>query len=141
MTLLTNLSSRLKVVSWEPAASRHEIDSLVEFSRIQVPEELLEFHCEMTEVEIEIDGSNYLRLWSPAGCIEMNSAYEIQRHVPNSLGIGDNEGGMVLLLVQGEEGVALFTCGFGDLDTSSLAFVAPSLRALLHDGSGLDELL
>ncbi|PFC74055.1 hypothetical protein CN298_28915 [Bacillus cereus] len=71
----------------------------------------------------------------------MNAAHDIQKYIPNSLAIGDDEGGKALLYVDGKEGLGLYTVDFRDLDVEETIKIAPSLKALLIDGVGVEELL
>lgn len=66
----------------------------------------------------------------------MNSAYEIQKYIPDSLAIGDDEGGQALLYMNGIQGFGLYLCGFGDLDPETAMFVAPTLNSFLVEGNG-----
>ena len=77
----------------------------------------------------------------PIDCIEMNEAHDIQKYIPNSLAIGDDEGGMALLYIDGKEGFGLYTVGFGNLDIEETIKIAPSLKVLLIDCVGVEELL
>lgn len=62
----------------------------------------------------------------------MNEAHDIQKYIPNSLAIGDDEGGMALLYIDGKEGFGLYTVGFGNLDIEETIKIAPSLKSAVN---------
>jgi hypothetical protein len=138
MNILKNLHSSLKVDANEPAASIEDIAALNEFCAITVPSDYLNVIREMTEVEILINNDKYFRIWSPAGCIEMNEEYQVQNYIPESLAIGDDEGGSALILMTGKQGFGIYKVGFGDLDIEDAEFVSETLEGLLTKGSGVD---
>ena len=140
MSVLDQLNSKLRVDASEPSASESEIKSLISFSPRDLPTGYLEVVKVATEVEILVDGSKYIRIWSPPGCIEMNEEYEIQRYLPGSLAIGDDEGGKAIVAMDGPNGEGIYLADFGDLDPGSVKFIAPSLEKLLIDGIGIDKL-
>ncbi|MBY8914852.1 SMI1/KNR4 family protein [Bacillus sp. YC2] len=141
MTLLNKISSRFSVDAKEAAATEEEIKALTGFSSINVPSDYLDIVSEATEVEINVAGEKYIRIWSPAGCVDMNEAYEIQDYIPNSLAVGDDEGGNALIYFEGTEGFGLYIVGFGDLDADEAVKVAPSLNDLLIQDTGIEKLL
>ena len=107
MNILSNLNSAFKIEANESAASTDDISSLKEFSSIELPLDYCEIVSEMTEVEILVKGDRYFRIWSPEGCIEMNEEYQIQNYIPQSLAIGDDEGGAALIMMKGKNGFIL----------------------------------
>ncbi|TWO94543.1 SMI1/KNR4 family protein [Bacillus velezensis] len=141
MTLLNKISSRFSVDAKEAPANEEEIKALTEFSSINVPSDYLDIVSEATEVEINVAGEKYIRIWSPAGCVEMNESYEIQGYIPNSLAVGDDEGGNALIYFEGTEGFGLYIVGFGDLDAEEAVKVAPSLNDLLIQNTGIEKIL
>ncbi|WP_415272817.1 SMI1/KNR4 family protein [Bacillus siamensis] len=141
MTLLNKISSRFSVDAKEAAATEEEIKALTEFSPINVPSDYLDIVSEATEVEINVAGGKYIRIWSPAGCIDMNESYEIQDYIPNSLAVGDDEGGNALIYFEGAEGFGLYIVGFGDLDPEEAVKVASSLNDLLIQDTGIEKIL
>lgn len=138
MSLLNKLNSRFSVGSREPAASEADLQELQNFSQIELPQDFVSIILEMTEVEILIDNDKYFRIWSPSGCIEMNEEYEIQNYIPDSLAIGDDEGGSALILMTGNKGFGLYKIGFGDLDKDEAEYISASLEELLVNGVGAE---
>ncbi|WP_317368704.1 SMI1/KNR4 family protein [uncultured Tyzzerella sp.] len=138
MNILKDLNNRCNISQNEESSNFLEINKLKTFSQIDVPKEFLNIISEMSEVEINIDNYKYLRLWGAEGCIEMNSAYEIQRYIPNSLAIGDNEEGSAILYVNHNNKFGIYKIDFNDLDIEELSYVSKSLFDLLVNGIGLD---
>ncbi|HDR4901658.1 TPA: SMI1/KNR4 family protein [Bacillus cereus] len=141
MSILENLNAIFTLETQEPPATKETIQELQGFSSIDVPSDYLEIIQHCTEVEINVNNEIYIRIWSPAGCIEMNEAHNIQKYIPNSLAIGDDEGGKVLLYANGKEGFGLYVVDFGDLDIEEAIKISPSLKLLLMDEVGVEKLL
>lgn len=138
MNLLNKLNSRFSVGANEPASSEDDLQKLKTFSQIELPSDFVSIVREMTEVEVVVDNDRYFRIWSPSGCIEMNEEYEIQNYIPNSLAIGDDEGGSALILMTGNKGFGLYKVGFGDLSSEDAEYISASLEELLVNGIGAE---
>ena len=137
MNLLENISTMFSVDVKQGPANTEEIDRLRKFSSISVPDDYINVVKYATEVEIKVNNHSYIRIWSPLGCIEMNEAYNVQSFIPNSLAIGDDEGGRVLIYVAEGDSIGLYLVGFGDLDFEDAIWVAPSLHDLLVNNVGI----
>ncbi len=138
MSILNNLSSNYRIDASKPSSNDEDIKNLIEFSKIEVPEDFLEIIRERTEIEINVDEKKYIRIWGAEGCIEMNEAYAIQESIPNSLAIADDEGGNALIYTTGEKGFGLYVIAFNDLDVDELQYVANSLSDLLINNVGIN---
>ncbi|NRD71846.1 SMI1/KNR4 family protein [Shewanella sp. VB17] len=138
MNILNNLHPSLRIEANESAALSEDISALNKFSCIEIPTDYLNVINEMTEVEILISDDRYFRIWGPAGCIEMNEEYKVQNYIPDSLAIGDDEGGSALILMTGEQGFGIYKVGFGNLDAEDAEFISESLENLLTKGNGID---
>jgi hypothetical protein len=138
MSLLNRLSSNYRIDASKPASNDEEIKRLLEFTHIEIPEDFLEVIRELTEIEINVYGEKYIRIWGADGCIEMNDAYYIQENIPNSLAIADDEGGNALIYTTGEKGFGLYVIAFNDLDVDELQYVSNSLSNLLINNVGID---
>ena len=79
VSILNELSGLFKVVTSNIKSSDVEIDELIQFSKIDVPEEFIQIIKEKTELEIQVDDKKYIRIWGANGCIEMNAAYSVQK--------------------------------------------------------------
>ncbi|MGR3778233.1 SMI1/KNR4 family protein [Bacillus paramycoides] len=141
MNILEKLNEAFTLEAQESSASKVVIQELKKFSSIDVPLDYLEVIQHSTNAEINVQNELYIRIWNPTDCIEMNEAHDIQKYIPNSLAIGDDEGGKALLYVDGKEGFGLYTVDFGDLDIEETIKIAPSLKAFLIDGVGVEKLL
>lgn len=140
MSIVQNLYGRFQIAAYEPLASEEDIEKLRRFSSIPVPADYIDVVESMTEVEILLGGKKYIRIWGPTGSIEMNQVYDIQRYIPRSLAIGDDEGGSALILMTGKEGYGLYKVGFGDLGSDDAEFVSHSLQELLVRGEGWENI-
>lgn len=144
MTNITffKLNDKFRLDVYESASSNDDIEKMENhFKDIAIPTEYTIFTSQMTEAEILVMGESYIRIWGAEGCIEMNDAYHIQKYIPNSLAIGDDEGGKAILYVFGKDGYGLYLVGFGDLDINDVEFISPSLTELLICGIGAENLL
>lgn len=95
-----NLNERYSLDAYKPASTVDDIIALHNyFSGIDIPQEYIDFITQLTEAEILILDESYVRIWSAIGCIEMNSAYNIQKYIPGSIAIGDDEGGKVVFML------------------------------------------
>lgn len=138
MDILEQLSSKFRVDASEGVSTELEIGNLVKFSDIKLPNDFLELIRKKTSVEINVDGMKYIRIWGAVDCIEMNEAYKIQKDIPNSLAIGDDEGGNALIYAVGEKGFGLYIVSFEDFDMGDSKYVSNSLSDLLINNIGLD---
>lgn len=141
MAVLSKISDMFSVDVKHPPASEGEIGKLRNFSPIDVPEEYIDIVREATEVEIKVKDEMYIRIWSPLGCIEMNEAYFVQKYLPKSLAIGDDEGGGALVYLDGKNGFGVYLCRFADLDINEAIKIAPSLKDLLVNNIGIDVVM
>ena len=138
VSILNELSGLFKMVTSNIKSSDVEIDELIQFSKIDVPEEFIQIIKEKTELEIQVDDKKYIRIWGANGCIEMNAAYSIQKYIPNSLAIGDDECCNVMLYASGHEGFGVYMVSLSDLDVDEMVFIANSLEDFFVKGKGLD---
>lgn len=141
MNIFGKMSSNFLIEAKEPPASHEDLRRLQDFSNITVPKEYVEMSKIATELEININNTMYIRIWSPTGCREMNEAHKIQKYIPNSLAIGDDEGGNVLIYLNGKCGFGLYMVGFGNLDIEDAVLIAPSLSDLLVSNKGIDVVM
>ena len=123
------------------ASKEEEIKSLCEFSIIDIPDDYLEIIRQASDIEFNVNDQRYIRIWGASVCIEMNEAYDVQKHLPNSLAIGDDEGGGALIHLQGKDGLGIYYNRFADLDIEEAVKIAPSLTELLINNVGVDTLL
>jgi hypothetical protein len=138
--MITNISPRFRVDAQKAPSSEAQIRDLEAFSTIPLPSDYVELIREGTEYEISIDNGKYIRIWGAVGCVEMNTAYDIQGQLGKSLAIGDDEGGSALIILPLSQGVraGIYLIGFGCLDIEEGEFVAESLRDLLVNEDGID---
>lgn len=135
-TILDNLNEKVVLAVSQPPEDC--LDELRSFSRIELPSDYVELIRLGSDFEFQADGWDYFRIWGAAGCIEMNTAYLIQDRIPGGLGIGDDEGGRALVWCPSKvDPPGLYIVDFGDMFPESLEFVAPTLRDVLENGTGV----
>lgn len=138
MSILSKMSGLFKVVTNNTKSSDVEIDELIQFSKIDIPVEFIQIIKEKTELEIQVDDKKYIRIWGANGCIEMNTAYYIQKYISNSLAIGDDECCNAVLYAYGNKGFGVYIVSLGDLDIEEMVFIADSLEDFFVNEEGLD---
>lgn len=90
-----------------------------------------------TEIELQHRSGQYLRIWGPPGCLEMDEGYGIRERIPGAFPFGDDGGGHILFFANGHQGRGIYHVGYGNLDLDDAIWVAPNLRSLLVDGEGI----
>lgn len=117
--IIENLNKCFRISVHKHASRYEDVEALLNFSDITIPNDYLSIVRVMTEVEIL-------------------NAHQIQKYIPNSLAIGDDEGGMALIVMSGARGFGLYTVGFGGLDANDARFIAPSLSKFLIGAEGAE---
>ncbi len=135
--MLNSIDSSFKVLAKGPPATQLQIDAAVKHFG-SLPQEFIQFTHEATEVEILHKNGQYLRIWGPADCIDMDEGYGIRKHIPNAIPIGDDGGGHVIFYAKGDQGDGLYHVGYGDLDITDAIWIAATLDDLLKDAKGID---
>lgn len=138
MSILSKMSKLFKIATSDTKSNDIEIDELIQYSKIDVPLEFLEIIKERTELEILVNGEKYIRIWGANGCIEMNDAYHIQKYIPNSLAIGDDECSNAVLYANGNNGFGVYMVSFGDLGVDEMVYIADSLESFFVKEKGVD---
>lgn len=138
MSILNKMSKIFEVAASDTKSSDNEIDELIQYSKICVPHEFLEIIKERTELEIWVNNEKYIRIWGANGCIEMNDAYHIQKYIPDSLAIGDDECSNAVLYANGNNGFGVYLVSFGNLDVDEMVYIADSLEAFFVNEEGVD---
>lgn len=141
MCIINKLNEIYRIDASKGASKENEIDKLMKSSSINVPFEYLELIRQKTEIEINIQGKKYIRIWGANGCIEMNEVYFIQKYIPSSLAIGDDEEGNAILYAKGKNGFGLYAVAFNDLDVNEMTFISESLKDLLILAKGVEKLI
>ena len=138
MSILNKMSKSFELSVSDTKSGDTEIDELIHCSKIEIPLEFVEIIKEKTEIEIMVKDQKYIRIWGASGCIEMNSAYNIQKYIPDSLAIGDDECGNAVLYANGTNGFGVYMVSFGDLDADEMVYIADSLEAFFVKEEGID---
>ena len=142
MNILSNLYPSLKLAASQAPSTKEEIKALLEFSPIHVPPEYLQLIQEGSELEIGVDlqgeGYWFIRIYGAANAKEMNQAYRVQEDLRQSLAIGDNEGGHMLVLVPTATPPGIYRIPMSCLsDLDDATFIATDLTELLVNGKNL----
>lgn len=138
MSILSKMGKLFEIATSDAKSSDIEIDELIQYSKIDIPHEFLEIIEEKTELEILVNNKKYIRIWGANGCIEMNDAYHIQKYIPDSLAIGDDECSNAVLYANGNNGFGLYTVSFSDLGVDEMVYIADSLEAFFVNEEGID---
>lgn len=138
MSILSKMSKSFEIATSDIKSSDIAIDELIQYSKIDVPLEFLEIIKERTELEIWVNNEKYIRIWGANGCIEMNDAYHIQKYIPDSLAIGDDECSNAVLYANGNNGFGVYMVSFGDLGVDEMVYIADSLEAFFVNEEGID---
>lgn len=141
MNILDRISNLYRIDTQQFPSKEEEIEALKKFSQIDIPKDYIEIIQFATDVEISVSDQMYFRIWGASGCIELNEAYEVQKYLPHSLAIGDDEGGGALIYLYGKDGFGLYHNRFEDLDIEEAVKIAPSLTELLVNNIGVKTLL
>lgn len=136
MDILYNLKENISIEAGGKASSEIAIEEMIIKSPIEIPDEYMELIREVSELEISIYGVKILRLWGASGCIEMNEAYNIQKYLPRSWAVGDDEGGYAVVYASEDGKTGVYAVPFSDLDDNEKIFIAPSLFDFLVKGIG-----
>lgn len=138
--VLSNLDHAFQIAVAENASDEEAIASLIAFSVIAVPLEYLNLIRKCSELELTVSDTRYIRIWGASGCIEMNKAYQIQKYIPQTLAIGDDEGGNALIYAAGRDGFGVYGVAFNDLEVDGMKYISDSLVSLLVNGQGVQTL-
>lgn len=120
-------------------ATQEQIDTAVAHFG-SLPREFVDLIGEATEVEIKHRNGQYIRIWGPRGCIDMDEGYGIGKWIPGAIPIGDDGGCRVLFYAHGNRGYGLYDVGYGNLDMNDAIWIAATLAELLMNAKGLETL-
>ena len=135
--MLESLHNSFRLLASQPGATAEQIAELK--SRFpSVPDEYVKLVEEATEIELQHETGQYIRIWGPGGCIEMDEGYDISKRILGAVPIGDDGGGKPIFYMNGKSGHGLYHVGYGDLDAEDAVFTAPSLTAFLQQAVGID---
>ena len=130
------MSNSYSLLAIGPPATPEQLNALiVHFGSI--PQEYIELAREATEIEVQHRDGQYIGIWGPSGCIEMDDGYGIRQRIPDAFPIGDDGGGRVLFYANGNRGPGLYYAGYGDLDRGDAVWIAATLDELLANATGI----
>ena len=135
---LSQIHQHFKLLQYQRRADAAEIDQLVA-KYPHVPTDYLELVSDATEIEMGWQGGQYLRVWNPAGCVEMDEGYGFSERIEGAIPLGDNGGGGALVYMEGERGWGLYLVDYGNIGRSEAKWIAVSLSSLLIEGEGIES--
>ena len=104
-----------------------------------LPQEFVDLVREATEIEVQHQNGQYIRIWGPLSCIEMDEGYGVRQRIPDAIPIGDDGGGQVLFYAHGGRGYGLYYVGYGNLDRDDAIWIAATLDDLLTNSNGIES--
>lgn len=135
--MLDAIDSSFKVLAKGAPATQEQIDTAVNYFG-SVPQEFIDLAREATELEFQHRNGQYVRIWGPLGCIDMDEGYGIRQRIPDAIPIGDDGGGHVLIFAHGKQGCGLYHVGYGNLDLDDAIWIADSLSSFLFSAKGIE---
>ncbi len=138
--MINKLHRQIKILNIGPSSKLSSIDSISKDINIKIPQDYILFLQYKNDFEFSI-GDVYIRIWGADGCIELNEAYNVSKQLPNSLAIGDDGGGGLIMYLFGLEGFGLYYCRMADLDINEAVKISNGLLDLLVNGEGIDILI
>lgn len=130
--------NEFKILAKQPNAMPEHVQQLKDYF-VNCPQEYIDLVCEATEIEMEHVEGQYVRIWGPLGCIEMDEGYHIRQNIPSAFPIGDDGGGQVIFFAEGKYGHGLYHVGYGNLDLEDAIWIAPDLHSFLLNAEGVDS--
>ena len=68
----------------------------------------------------------------------MNTSYHIQKYIPDSLAIGDDECSNAVLYAKGNLGFGVYIVSFGNLGIDEMVYIADSLESFFSEERGIN---
>lgn len=135
--MLSKLHKDFKILAAKDGAKPEDIEVLKERFP-NVPAEYVELVLEATDVEMNWNQEQYIRIYGPRTCLEMDEGYEFSQYIEEAIVIGDNGGGGALVYMDGKKGWGLYRLGYGAIDRDIAIWIASSLSAFLLEGQGIE---
>lgn len=136
--MIKSIHSSLQILASAPPAGANEVTLLQKYFGA-IPTDYLQLVSEATEIELHHANGQYLRIWGPIGCIEMDEGYGIRQRIPGAVPIGDDGGGQVIFYQRGKQGFGLYHVGYGNLDGDDAIWMAPTLTIFLTKCVGIES--
>ena len=90
--MLSRINNSYDLLAKGPPARPERFNALLAYFG-SIPQEYVELAAEATEVEIQHRKGQYIRIWVPLGCMEMDEEYGVRRRITDAFPIGDDRGG------------------------------------------------
>ncbi len=135
--MLSSIDNSYTLLAKGPPATTEQINAAMTHFGC-VPQEYIDLAREATEIEVQHQNGQYVRIWGPLGCIEMDEGYGIRRRIPDAIPIGDDGGGHILFYANGSRGDGLYHVGYGNLDQDDAIWISNTLDDLLSNAKGIE---
>lgn len=138
MSIADHFSSSFQVIRCDIGEKSESIYELNKWFNISLPIDYVQLLQQMSEIEINCS-NKYIRIWNVQGCIEMNTAYDIQKYIPDSMAIGDDGYCNVFIYANGSNGFGLYILPLDDIEFDGLIFLAPSISDFFCKNIGVEK--
>ncbi len=136
--MMEEIDSSFELLAKDSPATNEQVGTLTTYFG-SVPKEYVDLVFEATEIELQHRNGQYVRIWGPVACVEMDEGYGIRNRIPGATPIGDDGGCRVIFYANGKQGHGLYCVGYGNLDLDDAIWIAPSLVDLLGNATGVDS--
>ncbi len=103
-------------------------------NEVNLPKDLSEFYQICNGIEGDLSGENSLIIYSKGFIKQRNEDYEIEEYLPDFIMIGDDGGGVAILIKKSDQ--SIYASGMGTLDEISTKKTANSLEDFLIEKKG-----
>lgn len=128
--MMNKISKSFQVLAKGPPASHDQVAAMMNYFG-SIPKEYVDLVLEATAIELEHRNGQYVRIWGPTTCMDMDEGYGIRQWIPEAFPIGDDGGGRIIFYADGNRGSGLYHVGYGALDLDEAIWIAPTLTDLL----------
>lgn len=136
--MMGKIDRSFRVLAEGPPATSEQLNALTNHFG-GTPKEYVDFVLDATEIELQHQNGQYVRIWGPSGCVEMDEGYGIRQRIPGAFPIGDDGGGHVIFYATGKRGSGLYHVGYSNLDVDDAIWIAPTLADLIGKATGIDS--
>lgn len=133
-----NIGVEYTILSQLPPPSVEDIKEHRDYFR-SFPDEYYEFIQEYGEIELRHSNGQYLRIWGPMGCMEMDEGYGIRGNIPYAFPVGDDGGGNVIFYNMEKERYGLYHVGYVNLCIEDAIRISSNLKDLISYSQGIEK--
>lgn len=142
--ILNKLNERLsfydKQEDYDKATSE-DIQDLINFSKIELPDDYVKFLGEVMGVAFVIDDYPTFEFLNVRDILQQDINYPfLKTKLPNILVIGTDLGDYLLFYGYGQEGFGIYACEAGSLSYENSTKISDTITDFIVDGVGFDRL-